>query len=139
MIVIATDATRAIVKVTRRISSRSNSSGSRNISRSNNSISRGTGESSQRISSDTSNITNISRGFSGRARTGAAASVAVSAAASAAAVRTALRGDGVHHAFVLGVVAPVSSCPIAAQYPLHTKRAPSGPEQGRASCHLFVF
>ena len=132
MIVIATDAKRAIVKVTRRISSRSNSSGSRNISRSNNSISRGTGESSQRISGDTSNITNISRGFSGRARTGAAASAA-------AAVRTALRGDGVHHAFVLGVVAPVSSCPIAAQYPLHTKRAPSGPEQGRASCHLFVF
>ena len=137
--VIATDVASAIVKVTRRISSRSNSRGSHNISRRNNSISRGTSESSPRISSDTRSISNFSRGISDRARTGAAASATVSAAASAAAVRTALRGDGVHHAFVLGVVAPVSSCPIAAQYPLHTKRAPSGPEQGRASCHLFVF
>ena len=113
--VIATDVASAIVKVTRRISSRSNSRGSHNISRRNNSISRGTSESSPRISSDTRSISNFSRGISDRARTGAAASAA-------AAVHTALRRDGIHHALVVSAVGSVSSCPSAAQYPLHKTR-----------------
>ena len=96
----AADAPSSTVKVARRIN------GSRNISRNNSSISRGINESSN-ISSGTSNISNRSRNSNTRR---------ISRDISRSSPHS-IQGDGVHHAFVSGVVNTSILCRSAVQYP----------------------
>ena len=117
-VTMAADAASATVKVARRINgSRNISRGitesiSRDISRNNSITSRGIRESSSprisnNISSDTSNISNRSRNSSTR---GISRDISRSSPHSN-------QGDGVHHAFVPGVVNTGISCWGAVQYP----------------------
>ena len=113
----AADAASATVKFARRINSSRNisrgisESSSPHISCNNISISRGTSESSPGISSNinsgTSNISDRSRNIGTR---GISRDISHSSLHS-------IRGDGVHHAFVSGVVNTGIFCRSAVQYP----------------------
>ena len=108
------NAASATVKVTHRISD------SRNISRSNRSISHGTSEGSPCISGSTSESSPcISSGTSivsirnrNRSTTGISRDISHISPHS-------IQGDGVHHAFVSGIISTGIFCQSTAQYPPH--------------------
>ena len=113
---IVADAASATVKVARRISgsrnlSRGISESSLRVSRNNSSISRDTSESSPRISS---NISSGTSRMSDKSRKSSASGISRDISRSSP---RSTQGNGVHHAFVLGVVNTGIFCQNSMQYP----------------------
>ena len=120
----AADAASATVKIARQISGRRKSAAATAASVTGPAIAaRASAATTEVTAAAPARVARVSAAASAISATGAATAVpAVSATTSATAARTAFRGGGVHHAFVLGVASTGSFFPSAAQYLLHQTR-----------------